>query len=466
MICDGSFPTSNLTHWTRDRTRGPKLAARAHGQDADARHRRGASACTTAACSRPATRRPERDRLRPAARCTRREVAYDLPAGGRRLVQRADGYVATIVAGQITYRDGEPTGALPGRLVRGASRPRQERSVTARARDRSCEWTADDMRDPALWTERADAARARRARRRAARRAGEVRRPARDRHGRLPAAARAARGSTRIEHELDRRPRLRAPARHRPRARYDNDEMCLIYWGIGAHLGKPWPQNTQGPRARRRHRPGQGARRSDRARQRARRRRACRSTATARTSSASCACEPGAEGGLSRVANSVVAAQPARARAPRARRRALRAAARTTTAASSRRAASRFYFVPVLHRVGRPPLRAPDPAVHPRVAAPRRRAAPHATPQQRGARLDDRRWPRAGRYNVDDGLRARRHAVHQQLPRAARPHARTRTTAPRQGAPPEAALARDRRATRRGRRTSRTTSARTGTRSA
>jgi N-acyl-D-aspartate/D-glutamate deacylase len=47
-------------------------------------------------------------------------VAYDLPAGGRRLVQRADGYVATVVAGEITYRDGEPTGALPGRLVRGA----------------------------------------------------------------------------------------------------------------------------------------------------------------------------------------------------------------------------------------------------------------------------------------------------------------------------------------------------------
>ena len=47
-------------------------------------------------------------------------VAYDLPAGGRRLVQRADGYVATIVAGEITYLDGEPTGALPGRLLRGA----------------------------------------------------------------------------------------------------------------------------------------------------------------------------------------------------------------------------------------------------------------------------------------------------------------------------------------------------------
>jgi N-acyl-D-aspartate/D-glutamate deacylase len=47
-------------------------------------------------------------------------VGYDLPAGGRRLLQRARGYVATLVAGQVTYRDGEPTGALPGRLVRGA----------------------------------------------------------------------------------------------------------------------------------------------------------------------------------------------------------------------------------------------------------------------------------------------------------------------------------------------------------
>jgi N-acyl-D-aspartate/D-glutamate deacylase len=48
------------------------------------------------------------------------EVAYDLPAGGRRLIQKASGYRATIVAGQVTYRDGEPTDALPGRLLRGA----------------------------------------------------------------------------------------------------------------------------------------------------------------------------------------------------------------------------------------------------------------------------------------------------------------------------------------------------------
>lgn len=47
------------------------------------------------------------------------EIAHDLPSGGRRLVQRADGYVATIVSGEVVSRNGLPTGALPGRLVRG-----------------------------------------------------------------------------------------------------------------------------------------------------------------------------------------------------------------------------------------------------------------------------------------------------------------------------------------------------------
>jgi len=49
-------------------------------------------------------------------------MAFDLPAGARRLLQRADGYVATLVAGQVVMREGAPTGRLPGRLVRGASR--------------------------------------------------------------------------------------------------------------------------------------------------------------------------------------------------------------------------------------------------------------------------------------------------------------------------------------------------------
>jgi N-acyl-D-aspartate/D-glutamate deacylase len=46
-------------------------------------------------------------------------MAHDLPLGVKRLLQRADGYLATIVSGVPIYRDGEPTGALPGRLVRG-----------------------------------------------------------------------------------------------------------------------------------------------------------------------------------------------------------------------------------------------------------------------------------------------------------------------------------------------------------
>jgi N-acyl-D-aspartate/D-glutamate deacylase len=46
-------------------------------------------------------------------------MAFDLPAGGKRLMQGADGYVATVVSGEISYRDGVETSALAGRLVRG-----------------------------------------------------------------------------------------------------------------------------------------------------------------------------------------------------------------------------------------------------------------------------------------------------------------------------------------------------------
>ena len=47
------------------------------------------------------------------------EMHYDLPAGGKRLVQKAEGYVATVLSGTVTYREGQATSALPGRLVRG-----------------------------------------------------------------------------------------------------------------------------------------------------------------------------------------------------------------------------------------------------------------------------------------------------------------------------------------------------------
>ena len=47
------------------------------------------------------------------------ELVHDLPGGARRLIQRADGYRSTIVAGEVTMHDGEETGARPGKLVRG-----------------------------------------------------------------------------------------------------------------------------------------------------------------------------------------------------------------------------------------------------------------------------------------------------------------------------------------------------------
>jgi N-acyl-D-aspartate/D-glutamate deacylase len=117
-ICDGSAPTFMLTHWARDRRRGERLPlpwiARALGRDtalAVGLYDRGLIAPGYKADLNVI----DLDRLHLHAP----EVAYDLPAGGRRLVQRADGYVATIVDGQPVYRNGEATGALPGRLVRG-----------------------------------------------------------------------------------------------------------------------------------------------------------------------------------------------------------------------------------------------------------------------------------------------------------------------------------------------------------
>ena len=47
------------------------------------------------------------------------EMVYDLPGGGKRLVQRAAGYKMTICSGEVTYENGESTGAMPGRLIRG-----------------------------------------------------------------------------------------------------------------------------------------------------------------------------------------------------------------------------------------------------------------------------------------------------------------------------------------------------------
>ncbi len=117
-ICDGSFPTTLLQHWGRDRPEGRidvEFLVQRQSRDTARTvglHDRGVLA--------PGYRADlnviDFDRL--GVRSP--ELAYDLPAGGRRILQRADGYVHTIVAGEETYADGEATGALPGRLVRGA----------------------------------------------------------------------------------------------------------------------------------------------------------------------------------------------------------------------------------------------------------------------------------------------------------------------------------------------------------
>ncbi|MBS0546522.1 MAG: amidohydrolase family protein, partial [Proteobacteria bacterium] len=122
VICDASSPTSLMTLWGRDRTRGPRLGL----EFLIAKQSRGTA---------EAYGLLDRGLLAPghkadinvfdfdALTLKRPEVVYDLPAGGRRLVQRASGYKHTFNTGVETLRDDELTGAYPGRLVRGAQTP-------------------------------------------------------------------------------------------------------------------------------------------------------------------------------------------------------------------------------------------------------------------------------------------------------------------------------------------------------
>ena len=118
IICDASMTTFMLTHWVRDRRRGPRIpldtAIRCLTRDTAALY-----GLDDRGVLRPGLKADvnliDLDRLQ----LRLPEMAFDLPAGARRLLQRADGYTATLVSGQVVMRDGAPTGALPGRLVRG-----------------------------------------------------------------------------------------------------------------------------------------------------------------------------------------------------------------------------------------------------------------------------------------------------------------------------------------------------------
>ena len=118
VLCDASVPTYMLAYMTRDRVKGPTMSleqtvhkmtqdtARVYGLDDRGVLAPGYKAdLNIIDYDRLALHDPE--------------MVYDLPAGGKRIVQRADGYLATICSGEVTYEHGEHTGALPGRLIRG-----------------------------------------------------------------------------------------------------------------------------------------------------------------------------------------------------------------------------------------------------------------------------------------------------------------------------------------------------------
>ena len=117
LICDASMPTTLLTHWVRDRSRGERIQL---------------EEAIRLQTSRTAEVYgfQDRGRLAPGWRADvnlidldelrlhEPQMVHDLPAGGRRLIQRVDGYEATVCAGEVTFVGGEPTGARPGALVR------------------------------------------------------------------------------------------------------------------------------------------------------------------------------------------------------------------------------------------------------------------------------------------------------------------------------------------------------------
>jgi N-acyl-D-aspartate/D-glutamate deacylase len=129
MICDASFTTFALTHWTRDRDHGRlPIEAMIHRLTREPAQLIGLADRGLVAAGYRANLNvidyAKLDLHNP-------RIVADLPAGGKRLHQRADGYVATIVAGKVILRDGVPTDERPGQLIRGAQAPRLETAPAA-----------------------------------------------------------------------------------------------------------------------------------------------------------------------------------------------------------------------------------------------------------------------------------------------------------------------------------------------
>ncbi|MEM7363873.1 MAG: amidohydrolase family protein [Pseudomonadota bacterium] len=118
-ICDASYPTFGLTHWGRDRSRGERidLPTLVRNQTRETARAVGLT---------------DRGELKVGLRgdvnvidfenlnIGAPKMVYDLPSGAGRLEQKTKGYLATLVKGEVTYRNAEPTDALPGRLIRAS----------------------------------------------------------------------------------------------------------------------------------------------------------------------------------------------------------------------------------------------------------------------------------------------------------------------------------------------------------
>jgi N-acyl-D-aspartate/D-glutamate deacylase len=117
-VCDGGMPTFMLTHWTRDRKRGPKLPLE-HIIRRQTRETAETYGLLDRGLVAPGYKADlnliDYDNLH----LKQPKMVFDLPANGRRLIQDASGYVATIVSGEVIVENGAPTGAMPGRLIRG-----------------------------------------------------------------------------------------------------------------------------------------------------------------------------------------------------------------------------------------------------------------------------------------------------------------------------------------------------------
>ena len=119
-LCDASVPTYMLAYMCRDRTKGPlmSLEGTVHKMTRDTALLYGLS---------------DRGLIAPGFKADLNlidfdalaledpEMVYDLPAGGKRLIQKSRGYLASICNGEVTFEQGQPTGAMPGRLIRGGA---------------------------------------------------------------------------------------------------------------------------------------------------------------------------------------------------------------------------------------------------------------------------------------------------------------------------------------------------------